>query len=239
MGNQDIYTSDTLLDDGTMMRKVKLYNPEIVEFDPTIAYLKDDYYYIYRGSLQAKDSVPDLPGIYFSENSGKYLLFDPSTEDEKMKYRYSDKISSSTANEIVKKINTKEVEVYVLPGIAKAFTPTIGEDDDILKRLMKRVIIDKGIDLDRYKSRFIDKNALFNFKQVLKSDSRLSMLLFDRGVDAFNLKYTIVLEEGSGDIVGIPLQKPIIISSDDTYQITNDNPNDQSDNDDDDGDNDV
>ena len=65
---------------------------------------------------------------------------------------------------------------------------------NFLKYVIKKAIIDKGIDIDRFKYRFVDKNALFNFKQVLKGDNRLSMLLFDRGVEAFNLKYTIVHE---------------------------------------------
>lgn len=219
----DVYTNDTLLDDGVMMRKVKLYNPDITEFDPDVAYLKDDYYYIYRGSLSEKDPVPDEPGIYYSEYSKSYLLFAPSTDEEKAKYSHGDKISSATTKELIDKINKKEVEVYVLPGVSKSFEPEISETDDILKRLMKRVIIDKGIDLDRYKARFLDKNALFNFKQVLKGDSRLSMLLFDRGVEAFNLKYTIIVEEAPGETIGIGLQKPIVLSSDDTYNITADN----------------
>ena len=85
---------------------------------------------------------------------------------------------------------------------------------------MKQAIINKGIDIDRFKYRFVDKNALFNFKQVLKGDNRLSMLLFDRGAEAFNLKYTIVLEEDLGDPIGIPLSEPIVVSSNDTHELS-------------------
>ena len=106
-----------------------------------------------------------------------------------------------------------------MPESSKAFCPEITENDDILKRLMKQAIINKGIDIDRFKYRFVDKNALFNFKQVLKGDNRLSMLLFDRGVEAFNLKYTIILQEDSGDPIGIPLSQPIVISSNDTHEL--------------------
>ena len=41
-----ILTSDILLDDGKMMRNVLLFNNEIKEFDPMIAYLDGDYYYL-------------------------------------------------------------------------------------------------------------------------------------------------------------------------------------------------
>lgn len=216
------FTDDVLLDDGQNMRHVRLYDDSIRDFDPMIAYLKGDYYYVYRGSLQDKGATPDKPGIYMDSITNTPILFDPSTDAEKKQYNYADKISSSTASEIVDKINRKEVQVFVLPEASRAYCPTISESDDILKRVMKQAIIDKGIDLERFKYRFTDKNALFNFKQVLKGDNRLSMLLFDRGTEAFNLKYTIIVEEAKdGDVIGMPLEKPIVISSDDTFDISN------------------
>lgn len=215
-----VFNDDILLDDGKNMRHVRLYNEDITEFDPMVAYLKGDYFYIFRGSLQSKNSTPDMPGIYKDETTGKYVIFEPSSKEEREAYSYADKISSSTASEIVDKINRKEVQVFVLPEASRAFCPQISPNDDILKRLMKQAILDKGIDLERFKYRFVDKNALFNFKQVLKGDNRLSMLLFDRGVEAFNLKYTIIVEEAkTGDTIASPLGEPIIISSDDTYDI--------------------
>ena len=215
-----IITPDILLDDGKVMRNVLLFNDEIKEFDPMIAYLDGDYYYLYRGKLPVAVSGDHLePGIYFDKQSDKYVLAVPSTEEGKKQYTYNDKICSTTASDIIDKINKKEVQVFVMPDSSKSFCPEISENDDILKRLMKKAIIDKGIDIDRFKYRFVDTNALFNFKQVLKGDNRLSMLLFDRGVEAFNLKYTIVLEENTGDPIGIPLDKPIVVSSNDTHEL--------------------
>lgn len=215
----DIITDEILLDDGQMMRKIRLYDERIKNFDSTIAYLKGDYFYIYRGPLRNKEGTVDEPGIYYDELTNQYVLFEPSTEDEIKKYQFDGKITSSTAIDIINKINSKEVEVFVIPDGAKMFCPTITEADDILKRIMKRAIIDKGIDLDRFKYRFMDKNALFNFKQVVKGDNRLSMLLFDRGIEAFNLKYTIIVEEAQGDTIGMKLESPIVVSSEDTYDI--------------------
>ena len=215
-----IITPDILLDDGKVMRNVLLFNEDIKQFDPMIAYLDGDYYYLYRGNLPNAVTGDHIePGIYYDNQSCKYILAVPSTDEEKRQYTYNDKICSTTANDIIDKINKKEVEVFVMPESSKAFCPEITENDDILKRLMKQAIIDKGIDIDRFKYRFIDKNALFNFKQVLKGDNRLSMLLFDRGAEAFNLKYTITLSEDSGDTIGIPLKKPIVVSSNDTHEL--------------------
>lgn len=212
-------TPDILLDDGKVMRNVLLFNKEIKEFDSMVAYLAGDYYYLFRGKVP-EDKVVTEPGIYLDRQTNEPILYTPTSDEDIKKYTYNDKICSTTANEIIDKINKKEVEVFVMPDSSKAYCPEITENDDVLKRLMKKAIIDKGIDIDRFKARFVDKNALFNFKQVLKGDNRLSMLLFDRGVEAFNLKYTIILEEANtGANIGAPLAEPIIVTSDDTHPL--------------------
>lgn len=215
-----IFDPDMLLDDGQMMRNILLFNPNETHFDPLIAYLSGDYYYVYRGKLPTAVSDHLEPGIYTDPETGKAYLCVPDSDEEKTKYSYEDKLCNTTASEIVDKINNKEVQVFVMPESSKTFCPEVTENDDILKRLMKQAILAKGIDIDRYKYRFVDKNALFNFKQVLKGDNRLSMLLFDRGTEAFNLKYTIILEEDHGDTIGMPLSEPIIVSSTDTHSLT-------------------
>lgn len=211
-------TPDILLDDGKVMRNVLLFNKDIKEWDPMVAYLDGDYYYIFKGKVPENGKIEE-PGIYIDRQTNEPLLAVPSTDEEKKKYSYNDKICSTSANEIIDKINRKEVEVFIMPESSKAFCPEITEDDDILKRLMKKIIIDKGIDIDRFKTRFVDKNALFNFKQVLKGNNRLSMLLFDRGIEAFNLKYTIIVSEGPGSPISIPLAEPLIVSSEDTHEL--------------------
>lgn len=211
-------TPDILLDDGKVMRNVLLFNKDIKEWDPMVAYLDGDYYYLFKGKVPENGKIEE-PGIYIDRQTNEPLLAVPSTDEEKKKYSYNDKICSTSANEIIDKINRKEVEVFIMPESSKAFCPEITEDDDILKRLMKKIIIDKGIDIDRFKTRFVDKNALFNFKQVLKGNNRLSMLLFDRGIEAFNLKYTIIVTEGPGSPISIPLAEPLIVSSEDTHEL--------------------
>ena len=45
------------------------------------------------------------------------------------------------------------------------------------------------------------------------------MLLFDRGIEAFNLKYTIIVTEGPGYPIAAPLAEPLIVSSEDTHEL--------------------
>lgn len=64
------------------------------------------------------------------------------------------------------------------------------------------------------------KNALFNFKQVIRGENKLSILIFDRGMEALNLKYKIIIEEKDDiNVVGTKLTEPIVVSSEDTYDL--------------------
>ena len=136
-------TPDILLDDGKVMRNVLLFNKDIKERDPMVAYLDGDYYYLFKGKVPENGNIEE-PGIYIDRQTNEPLLAVPSTDEEKKKYSYNDKICSTSANEIIDKINRKEVEVFIMPESSKAYCPEITEDDDILKRLMKKIIIDKG-----------------------------------------------------------------------------------------------
>lgn len=216
-----VYTKDSLLVTDDEIFGIKLFDEDLKAFEKGIAYLYRDYYYIYRGKRE-KDSIEDLypePGIYIDPKDESVYLIDPYTPDDKKKYSMDGKISTIDPQKIIDAVNNKEEILIAIPESSKIFLPTLNNSDDILKRLVKQALIKKGIDIDQYKHRFVDKNALFNFKQVIKGDNKLSMLLFDRGCEALNLKYTIIIEEQDpNNYIGAPLEEKIISGSDDTYE---------------------
>jgi hypothetical protein len=146
-----------------------------------------------------------------------YVVSHPDTPEEIEEYRYADKITRQDADEIRNAVFNHEVVIFNTPDTAHSSIPPESLDDDILKKLIKRAILKKGVDLDQYKVRFASKNMLFNTKQVLRGPNRLSMLLFDRCAEALNLKYTIIIEEAGGEIIGHPLEDELIISSQDVF----------------------
>ena len=190
-----------------------------IELRNDIAYLLGDYYFLYRGKTSNLNPLktPE-PGIYYDDSSCNYLLCYPETPEEIEQYKYIDKITTYDADEIRNAVLSKKVIIYNIPENIKSAIPPESMTDNILKKLSKRAFFAKEVDIDQCKSRFISKNTLFNYKSVLKSENPLSMMLFDRGMDALNLKYTIILEEAGGEIVGKPLSEPIILSSGDVYQ---------------------
>lgn len=213
------YGPEYLITTGKGVYDLALYHESITEFDPQTAYIKGDYFYLYSGILD-QIIANNKPGIYFDPKHKQFVLIEVQTEEEKALYRFETHVQPYKPDEIISLLNSGEISLPPIPESSKVFLPPITENDDILKRLIKQALQEKGVDIDSYKDRFVDKNALFNFKQVLKGDTRLSMLLFDRGLDALNLKCTIILEELDPDrAIGRALEKPIIASSDDTYDI--------------------
>lgn len=183
-----------------------------------VAYLSGEYFYLFRGNLSSvKGFDKILPGIYYDDQSCKYLICEPDTDEEKEEYRYADKISRQDADDIRKAVMNHEVIIMNTPDKATTSIPDENMDDDILKKAIKRALKMKGVDLDQCRARFVSKNMLFNTKQVLRGPNKLSMLLFDRCAEAMNLKYTIVLEETGLEQVGRALDEPIVISSQDMY----------------------
>lgn len=219
---ENFFTDDFLTTDAPKEFKLP-------EFKENVAYLQGDYFYLYRGKI-SKKSEATKPGIYLlseKEYSGggkkqEFIIIDPKSEEEQIKYSYEGRIQNLDPDAIVEQLKgTKQILKLSVPGSSKIFVPEVSLDDDLLKRAIKEILIQKNVDIDQYRDRFKDKNALFNFKQVLKKDgAKLSMLLFERGCEALNLKYAIVIEEADPDVVlGVPLRNPIRIASDDTYEL--------------------
>ena len=261
-----ILTTNNFLSDGVAFYKIKLLDNELCnnevfsirgaienngnnnKFTPSegVAYLKGEYYYLYRGKLDDYSTFEQFtlePGIY-QTSSGEYIRIDPESEEEKRKYYYSDKILNMDANELLDAINNKSIIIRLTPDKAHSTIPDITSGDDMLKRAIKLVLKDKDIDIDSYKPRFINKNELFNLKQVLRSNKPITIFLFDRYIHAGGLKYTIIIEESGKELVGRPLSGPIIVSMDDILdwencriKVYDENDIDNNDNENDDDDN--
>lgn len=214
-----VYSKDSLLITDEEIFEIQLYNPECLEFNKSTAYLDKEYYYIFRGERKGHPMNLKV-GIYYDTDTESYFKVEPETLEEKEKFKIAGKIAITNTNSIIDVINCNEDILVDMPDSTKIFMPDLSNNDDILKRLVKQALIQKNIDLDKYKDQFTDKNSLFNFKQVIKGDNKLSILIFDRGVDALGLRYRISLEEKDPkNAIGIPLDAPIIAGSEDTYEI--------------------
>ena len=171
------------------------------------AYIKEPYYYLYRGIyISEKRSV--LPGIYKTIDD-KIKIVEPTLAEDKKEYATSTHWSILSKEEIVKAIAENEEDFSMYADGKNLFLPEILPTDDPLKRGIKEALHIKGVDIDSCKDRFSDRNALFNFKSVVKSDNKMSTLLFERGCDALNLDYYVTLVERNPNAsIGAPLNTP-------------------------------
>lgn len=205
--------------------RIKNLDPDSGEYDTKTAYRYNGFFYRYMGA-----QIPELaeePGIYWDKHKQVYYLVecDPNNEDHVRFYK-ADKDHIAKLNPILmaEDLRNNEDTIYAKQKAVtgKAFVPKILENDKLLKRVLKMAIQKKGIDIDQCQSQFPDKNARFNFKSVMRSsDNQLSMLLFERGCEAFNLRYVITVEDADPEhVVGDPLKEPISVASDDTFSMS-------------------
>ena len=210
-------SSDSVLALRDALYYIALYD-ENKEFDPKYAYLDGDYFYIYRGKKSRYDMTK--PGIYKDADTGKIVKIDPITDEEKEYYSSEGKIVSYDPKKAAELINQCDDLFIPVSDSCKVFNPEITVDDDILKRVLKMLFVEKEIDLDSCKDRFPDKNALFNFKQNMKNPkARVTMKIFERVCDVVGVEYVIVLKEKENSI-GKKLTEDIVASSEDTYDYT-------------------
>lgn len=208
-------TPDALLTLRDAVYPIALYSSDM-EFDKDHAYLDGDYFYLYRGTKSKDDMIK--PGIYTELETGKIVKVEPVTEEEKEYYNTEGKVDVYDEAKATELINTNDDLFIPIGENCKLFNPQITLKDDILKRLLKLLFIEKEIDIDNYKDRFPDKNALFNFKQVMKNeDARVTMKIFERACDVVNVEYIITVREKPNGYIGKQIGHDITVSSEDTY----------------------
>lgn len=187
-------------DDGRIYTPM-LYDEHTVKFDYKYAYILDEFFYPYRGEYKEKKSV--LPGVYSNNNAVVIIKPNP---DEYEEYRADTHYGRVDIDALYDGITAKEDTFQIYADGKNAYIPDITINDDPFKRALKEAIITKGIDIDSIKDRFADRNAVFNFKSVMKGDNKVSTLIFERGCEAFGLGYCIVLfDKDKNNIIGHPI----------------------------------
>lgn len=189
-------------------------NTPYTELDDQTAYILNGYYYVKQGELSSE--ITKEPGLYSSKD-GKIVLVEVITDEEKEKYDIKRHIVDVDVENLICILKGDNENYIDIPESSKLFNPDVNVNDDILKRAMKQALKNKNVDIDLQKDRFLNKNQLLNFKQIIKGDKNLSMLLFQRGVEVLGLKFTIIVEEVGNEVIGKPLEEPIIVCSEDTY----------------------
>lgn len=162
--------------------------------------------------LPVRGKLDDRPGVY-PTSVGMFFRF-PKTDEEREEYFVADgKLIDfddvhSIQDVIQKQGILKSAEKTVLTTIDNIYVPEIGENDSPEMIGLKKAIIAKGIDIDKYEPRF--GSNFNNDKRLLRKDS-ITMSKLKAMANALDIKCTLILEDKSPDVAN-PIGDQIIVN---------------------------
>ena len=105
-----------------------------------------------------------------------------------------------------------EQELNDINAASNFYVPIIYESDDFLKRIVKSVIIEKGININKLKSKTEEKYILPNMKAALMNKTKMSVLYFAYWMELLGCDFEITIRD-DGTIPTDKLKHPLSYSS--------------------------
>jgi hypothetical protein len=182
-----------------------------------VGYVKGDHVYVYHGKLE-KFNKNELTGGIYQDRLGDYIFIE---HDEAVKDQYHlgnvtemnlDRVFNDMGNKEGDFIDPEDIEI--INNNIEVWQPTIKEDDDFLKYIVKKIIIDKQVNLKNYRSKFANQFSLNNMKSGLNKNTKMTVPNFKVWCEILGIKWTMVLENNDTDKI-TPLPEPIEVTSDD------------------------
>ena len=198
------------------MNKAKIENT-LMDVINTEEYFKNPDFYnnattaVQMGNLlyPVKRGTMNSPGFYQRGNCmGRFI--DPP---DVMRGEYSvdntiDFTKADTIKDVIEKtMELKGLEREILTTPDNIFNPRIDEDDSIEMKALKEAIIDKNIDIDKYKARF---GANFNNDKKLFNGGSITLTKLKSISNALDMKVELTLSN-KGDDVANPMSQPISV----------------------------
>lgn len=195
--------------------EVELYR-EGKKLKKGLGYIKGSIVYIYRGKMEKFKKSELVAGIYLDRNDN-YVFVEP-TRDEAIKYSI-DNISELDIDKIFNEVGENEddfvqpEDIEIINNNSEVYIPTIKDDDDFLKYIVKKVIIDKKINLKNYKDKFTSQYDLNNMKSGLNKDTKMTVPNFKKWCEALGITWEMRIFDAGVDKLN-PLPDDIFIESD-------------------------
>ena len=184
------------------------------EFMTGRGYIDDDgCIYIYRSSIPKKPSSREPE--FWKDIHGKLYL-------NKLSQRVMDAFSYvnmgdydiDTIRQVTKanEILYDEKALSDLNAAGSIFKPVINVEDDFLKKLVKLVILDKEVNIARYKGHMGKNYAIPNMRTALENKTKMSVPFFNTWAELLGFDFTITVRDSKTDFVS-PLKKGITYTS--------------------------
>ena len=88
------------------------------------------------------------------------------------------------------------------------FAPIVNEEDDFLKKVVKQIIIEKHMDINRLKSCMCKKHGLTNLRTALINKTKMSVLNFMVWAELLGFDFEIIVTDNGRDKIS-PLTTPL------------------------------
>ena len=187
------------------------------DYEDGKGYCDNDRIYIYYSEKPEKF---EYPSFYKSDNE---LVFERGKESN---YEYfNTDLLKDLSYDIIKN-NTNADDVYFneqelndINSATSVYTPTMKDNDDFLKKLIKTALLEKSINLNRLKSKGPEAYSVSNMKTALQNDTKMSVSNFVKWCELLGIKFEIVVEDNGFDRINPLLKKLKYNSSFDTIDI--------------------
>lgn len=178
------------------------------EFIDGKGYIDSNGYVWIFCSLKAPENKNVYP--YFWRGTGsdnRFEFSDPSDETLSMFHESNLKdLSFDTIIEETDENNDSYDEMMrrYNPAGSSVFVPVLKETDDFLKKIIKRVILDKGTNIERYKSLTPKDFMISNMKQSLSGSTKMSVKYFMIWCEVMGFDFEIIVRNNGKDIDPLP-----------------------------------
>lgn len=92
-----------------------------------------------------------------------------------------------------------EEAINDMNAAAEIYVPPIKKTDDYLKKIVKAVIIKKGININRLKSKTDEKYMIPNMRSALNNDTKMSVLYFSKWMELLGCDFQIDVRDNGED----------------------------------------
>lgn len=171
---------------------IEVFDPDVFEFEKEFGYKHDGYVYIYKGKVK-KHEILEPGCVYLDENKQPvWVAHSEDTIDLYDEKRCIPLNNDQIYEELLDKSKFKEIDPVLLESADDYFAPTINENDDILKVIIKKVLQEKKVSIKATKTE-INAYDITNMKSALIKPNKMSFRYFIKWCETLDIKCSIMV----------------------------------------------
>lgn len=177
------------------------YIGEVGKYIDNKGYVDKETDQIYICSNKEEPLHNDVPILYVREDKiEKEECGNPVTSSVfNIKNSYNLSVTNIIENTTGEEVLYNEEALRDMNAATSIFVPTINEDDDSLKKLIKQIIISKQIDINRLKHKMPQKYGLTNMKSALVGKTKMSIQNFNIWCELLGVDFEFIITDNGTD----------------------------------------